>query len=168
RGGDPRARNRLTDLDRSNIPHLERSKWTRSLGGRMRWILAGASTIAAQHMIGAFRANGDTVAHVVSTTSARAAEFAAEHGIPGHGSDLAAALADPGTDAVYISSTNEKHRAQALAAIAAGKHVLCEKPLAMTAEEAAEMVRAAEAAGVTFATNHHLRCSGSHRAVRAL
>ena len=134
----------------------------------MRWILAGASTIAAQHMIGAFRGNGDTVAHVVSTTPTRAAKFAAEHGIPGHGSDLAAALTDPGTDAVYISSTNEKHRAQALAAIAAGKHVLCEKPLAMKAEEAAEMVRAAEAAGVTFATNHHLRCSGSHRAVRAL
>ena len=134
----------------------------------MRWILVGASTIAAQHMIGAFRGNGDTVAHVVSTTPARAAGFAAEHGIPKHGSDLAAALADPETDAVYISSTNEKHRAQALAAIAAGKHVLCEKPLAMTVEEAAEMVRAAEAAGVTFATNHHLRCSGSHRAVRAL
>lgn len=134
----------------------------------MRWILVGASTIAAQHMIGAFRGNGDTVAHVVSTTPARAAEFAAEHGIPKHGSDLAAALADPETDAVYISSTNEKHREQALAAIAAGKHVLCEKPLAMTVEEAAEMVRAAQAAGVTFATNHHLRCSGSHRAVRAL
>lgn len=134
----------------------------------MRWILVGASTIAAQHMIGAFRGNGDTVAYVVSTTPARAAEFAAQQGIPQHGSDLAAALADPQADAVYISSTNEKHREQALAAIAAGKHVLCEKPLAMTVEEAAEMVRAAEAAGVTFATNHHLRCSGSHRAVRAL
>jgi len=134
----------------------------------MRWILVGASTIAAQHMIGAFRANGGTVAHVVSTTPARAADFAAEHGIPGHGSDLAAALADPATDAVYISSTNEKHLSQALAAIAAGKHVLCEKPLAMTVAEAAQMVRAADAAGVTFATNHHLRCSGSHRAVRGL
>ena len=134
----------------------------------MRWILVGASTIAAQHMIAAFRGNGDTVAWVVSTTPARAAEYAAEHGIPSHGVDLDVALADPATDAVYISSTNEKHRAQALAAIAAGKHVLCEKPLAMTAEEAAEMVRAADAAGVTFATNHHLRCSGSHQAVRQL
>lgn len=134
----------------------------------MRWILVGASTIAAQHMIAAFRGNGDTVARVVSTTPARAADYAAEHGIPLHGADLAAALADPETDAVYISSTNEKHHAQALAAIAAGKHVLCEKPLSMTVEEAADMVRAADAAGVTFATNHHLRCSGSHQAVRRL
>ncbi|GAB1362558.1 1,5-anhydro-D-fructose reductase [Rhodobacter sp.] len=134
----------------------------------MRWILVGASTIAAQHMIAAFRGNGDTVSWVVSTSPARAADYAAEHGIPSHGADLQAALTDPATDAVYISSTNEKHRAQALAAIAAGKHVLCEKPLAMTAEEASEMVRAADAAGVTFATNHHLRCSGSHQAVRQL
>lgn len=134
----------------------------------MRWILVGASTIAAEHMIGAFRANGHEVGHVVSTTATRAAEYAAQHDIPGHGANLDAALADPSLDAVYISSTNEKHRAQALAAIAAGKHVLCEKPLAMTAEEAAEMVRAAEAAGLTFATNHHLRCSGSHRTVRSL
>jgi 1,5-anhydro-D-fructose reductase (1,5-anhydro-D-mannitol-forming) len=134
----------------------------------MRWILVGASTIAAQHMIGAFRGTGGTVAHVVSTTAARAAEFAAAHDIPGHGSDLDAALADGSADAVYISSTNEKHLAQAQAAIAAGKHVLCEKPLAMTVEEAAQMVRAAEVKGVVFATNHHLRCSGSHRAVRGL
>jgi 1,5-anhydro-D-fructose reductase (1,5-anhydro-D-mannitol-forming) len=77
-------------------------------------------------------------------------------------------LADPAIGAVYISSTNEKHRAQALAAIAAGKAVLCEKPLAMEIAEAEEMVRAAEAAGVVLATNHHLRCSGSHQAIRDL
>ncbi|MDQ2064946.1 Gfo/Idh/MocA family oxidoreductase [Xinfangfangia sp. CPCC 101601] len=132
----------------------------------MRWILVGASTIAAEHMIGAFRGQGHAVVHVVSTTAARAAEFAATHGIAGSGDDLTAALA--AGDAVYISSTNEKHRAQALAAIAAGKHVLCEKPLAMSVAEAREMVEAADAAGVVFATNHHLRCSGSHRKVREL
>ena len=53
-------------------------------------------------------------------------------------------------------------------AIAASKHVLCEKPLAMTPAEAAEMVRAAEAAGVVFATNHHLRNAGAHLAIRDL
>jgi 1,5-anhydro-D-fructose reductase (1,5-anhydro-D-mannitol-forming) len=55
-----------------------------------------------------------------------------------------------------------------MAAIAAGKHVLCEKPLAMTLAEAAEMVRAAQAKGVTLATNHHLRNAGSHLAIRDL
>lgn len=134
----------------------------------MRWGLIGASTIAEQHMIGAIRATGGEVAAVVSTTAARARDYAAQHGIPAAGDSLTLVLEDPSIDAVYISSTNEKHREQALAAIAAGKHVLCEKPLAMTVAEAAGMVRAAEAAGVTFATNHHLRCSGSHRAVRDL
>jgi 1,5-anhydro-D-fructose reductase (1,5-anhydro-D-mannitol-forming) len=77
-------------------------------------------------------------------------------------------LADPGIDAVYISSTNEKHFGQAMQAISAGKHVLCEKPLAMSVADAITMVRAADKAGLVFATNHHLRCSGSHRAVREL
>lgn len=134
----------------------------------MRWGLIGASTIAEQHMIGAIRTTGGEVAAVVSTTAARARDYAAQHGIPAAGDSLSLVLEDPSIDAVYISSTNEKHREQALAAIAAGKHVLCEKPLAMTVAEAAGMVRAAEAAGVTFATNHHLRCSGSHRLVRDL
>jgi 1,5-anhydro-D-fructose reductase (1,5-anhydro-D-mannitol-forming) len=133
----------------------------------MRWTLIGASTIAGEHVIGAIRATGGRIDEVVSTSPERAAAFAAMHGIPGHGTDLAAALAAPG-DAVYISSTNEKHRDQALAAIAAGRHVLCEKPLAMTLADARAMVAAAQARGVTFATNHHLRCAGSHRTIRAL
>lgn len=134
----------------------------------MRWGLIGASTIAGQHMIGAIRATGGDVAAVVSATPARAREFAENHGIAASGTGLELILGDPGIRAVYISSTNEKHHSQALAAIAAGKHVLCEKPLAMTVADAAEMVAAAKAAGVVFATNHHLRCSGSHRAVRDL
>ena len=105
---------------------------------------------------------------VQSTTDQRAREFAQAHGVPGYGTDLDLILSDAGIGAVYISSTNEKHYGQALAAIAAGKHVLCEKPLAMTVAEAAEMFMAASARGVVFATNHHLRCSGSHRSVRDL
>lgn len=134
----------------------------------MRWALIGASTIAAQHMIGALRWAGQDVAAVVSTSAPHAKDYAQSHDIPLGTAALDAVLADPAIGAVYISSTNEKHHAQALAAIAAGKHVLCEKPLAMTAGEAAEMVRAARTAGITFATNHHLRCSGSHRAIRDL
>ncbi len=134
----------------------------------MRWGLIGASTIAEQHMMGAIRATNGETAAVVSTSLQRAQDYADKHGIAVSGTDLDAVLSDASIRAVYISSTNEKHYAQAMAAIAAGKHVLCEKPLAMTVAEAAEMVRAAEAAGVVFATNHHLRCSGSHRAVRDL
>jgi 1,5-anhydro-D-fructose reductase (1,5-anhydro-D-mannitol-forming) len=133
----------------------------------MIWALIGASTIASQYMVNAFCAQPEgAVRWVVSGSAARAAEFAKAHKIALSGDDLDQALRDPAVEAVYISSTNDKHMAQALAAIAAGKHVLCEKPLALTAKDAAQIVAAAEAAGVVFATNHHLRCSGSHRAVR--
>ena len=135
----------------------------------MRWAVIGASTIAAEHMINAIRVQpGAAISCVVSTGMARAATFAAQHGIDHATTDLHAALHNPDITAVYISSTNEKHHAQAMAAIAAGKHVLCEKPLAMTQEHAGEMVAAARAAGVVLATNHHLRCAGAHRAIAEL
>ena len=135
----------------------------------MNWGLIGASTIAAQHVIRALRAQpGGEVAWVVSTSAARAVSYAAEHAIANPTTDLAQMLADPAVSAVYISSTNEKHHAQALAAIAAGKHVLCEKPLATSLADAVAMVRAARARGVVFATNHHLRNAGAHLAIRDL
>lgn len=134
----------------------------------MGWGLVGASTIASEHVIGAIRAQGHEIATVLSGDAARGADYAGRHGIPASTTDLDALLATPGVDAVYISTTNEKHHDQALAAIAAGKHVLCEKPLAMTPADAAEMVRAAEAAGLVFATNHHLRNAGAHLAIREL
>ncbi|MEL6689778.1 MAG: Gfo/Idh/MocA family oxidoreductase [Pseudomonadota bacterium] len=133
----------------------------------MEWALIGASTIAKDYVINAIRAqDGHSVRTVMSSSAARGAEYAEAQGIPQSETDLDAILADPSVGAVYISTTNEKHFPQAMAAIAAGKHVLCEKPLAMTLEDAVTMVKAAEAAGNTFATNHHLRCSGSHRAIR--
>lgn len=134
----------------------------------MKLALIGASTIASEYMIDAFRNNRSDITHVFSSSTKHAANFAQNHQIPYYSTDLASVLAEPELDAVYISSTNEKHFAQAMQAIAAGKHVLCEKPLAMSLEDAMTMVTAAEAAGVVFATNHHLRCSGSHQAIRSL
>ena len=130
----------------------------------MRWGLIGASTIAAEHMISAIRASGGHIATVMSSSADRAASYAATHGIAKGVTDLDAAM--DGVDAVYISTTNEKHLHQAMAAIAAGKHVLCEKPLAMSVADAVSMVKAADLAGVTFGTNHHLRNAGSHIAIR--
>lgn len=135
----------------------------------MNWAFVGASTIAGQYLVGAIRAQGEgAVRWVVSGSADRAAAFAETHSIAQSGTDLMAALTDPALDAVYISSTNEKHHGQAMAAIAAGKHVLCEKPLATSVSDAQGMVRAAERAGVVFATNHHLRSAGSLRAIRDL
>jgi 1,5-anhydro-D-fructose reductase (1,5-anhydro-D-mannitol-forming) len=135
----------------------------------VNWAFVGASTIAGQYLVGAVRAqSGDNVTWVVSGSADRARSFAKTHKIAHSGTKLTAALADPAVDAVYISSTNEKHHAQAMAAIAAGKHVLCEKPLATTIADAQAMVKAAEKAGLVFATNHHLRSAGSVRRIRAL
>ncbi|WP_040440755.1 Gfo/Idh/MocA family protein [Roseibium aggregatum] len=134
----------------------------------MRWALIGASRIASSYMIDAIRSQDADIQSVLSSDAVRGEAYAREHGIAESFTDLDALLADDSVDAVYISTTNEKHHAQALAAIAAGKHVLCEKPLAMTLDEAGEMVRTAAGKGVVFATNHHLRNAGSHLAIREL
>lgn len=135
----------------------------------MRWGLIGASRIASSFMIDAIRAVPDgEITSVLSSDADRGLHFASENGIPQAFTDLSDMLGSAKMDAVYISTTNEKHHAQALAAIAAGKHVLCEKPLAMSLTDAVEMVEAAKAKGVVFATNHHLRNAGSHIAIRDL
>jgi len=135
----------------------------------MQWGFIGASTIASEHMIGALRAlPGSEVRWVVSGHSAHAADYASRHAIPSSTTSLDEMLADPKVAAVYISSTNEKHRTQALAAIRAGKHVLREKPLAMTVAEPRDMVSAAETAGLVLATNHHLRNAATRLAIRSL
>jgi len=135
----------------------------------MNWGLIGASTIAAQHMIAAIRAqDGHEVTAVLSSDQKRGADYAAKHGIIHSTTDLDTLLGDASIGIVYISTTNEKHLPQAMAAIAAGKHVVCEKPLAMSVMDAASMVRAAEVEGVVLATNHHLRSAGSHLKIKEL
>ena len=135
----------------------------------MRWALIGASRIASSYVIDAIRAQpGCEILSVLSSDDERGSLFAADNGIATSSTDLETILSDPSVDAVYISTTNEKHHPQAMASIAAGKHVLCEKPLAMTVADAVEMVQAAEQKGVVFATNHHLRNAGSHLAIREL
>lgn len=131
-----------------------------------RWGLIGASTIAKEWVIGAIRAAGDEVVSVMSTSAGRGQAYAAENGIAKAVTDLDALVNDPAIDAVYISTTNELHRDQTLAAVRAGKHVLCEKPLALSLDDARAMVAAAREAGVVLATNHHLRNAATHRAIR--
>jgi 1,5-anhydro-D-fructose reductase (1,5-anhydro-D-mannitol-forming) len=134
----------------------------------MKWILIGASDIAATRMIPAILGRGDTVAAVVSSNAEHGQRFAARHGIEQAGTDLEAMLAGLDADAVYISSRNHLHASQSVAAAAAGKHVLCEKPMALSAGDALQSLRAAAAAGVVFAVNHHLPGSATHRAIRRL
>ena len=133
------------------------------------WGLIGASTIAAEHMIAAIRAQaGHDVVAVASSSAERGRAYADRHRITTAYGCVDALLADPAVQAVYISTTNELHRDQVLAAAAAGKHVLCEKPLALNLDDAMAMVRACRDAGVVMATNHHLRNAATHRKIRDL
>jgi 1,5-anhydro-D-fructose reductase (1,5-anhydro-D-mannitol-forming) len=134
---------------------------------KLRWALIGASDIAETRMLPAMRRLGHEVVGVASGSAERAAAFADRNGIPVSG--LAAdVVGRDDIDAVYVSSTNEHHRAQTELAAAAGKHVLCEKPLALSVQDGRAMVEACERAGVTLATNHHLPGAGTHRTIRAL
>ncbi|MDE2094621.1 MAG: Gfo/Idh/MocA family oxidoreductase [Burkholderiales bacterium] len=120
-------------------------------------------------MISAIRAQqGHDVVAVASSDAQRARDYAHKHRIAGAYDSVAALLVDPAVQVVYISTTNELHRDQVIAAAAAGKHVLCEKPLALNLDDARQMVRACAEAGVVMATNHHLRNAASHRTIRDL
>ena len=135
----------------------------------LRWGLIGASTIGREWMVPAIGAHPDSmVAAVASSSPERARRYANELGIPNAFTSVADLLAEPTIDAIYISTTNEWHEPQALAAIAAGKHVLCEKPLALSLDGARRMVAAAASAGVVLGTNHHLRNAATHRKMREL
>jgi len=131
-----------------------------------RWALIGASDIAATRMLPAMRALGHDVRVVCSADVERAQAWARTHDVATGTDSLDQALAD--VDAVYVSSSNDRHAAQARAAIAAGRHVMCEKPLALTVSDALAMVEDANAAGVVLATNHHLRNAPVHRTLRRL
>ena len=85
---------------------------------------------------------------ITKRDQAEAATFAESHGIPkAYATDDEAFLQDPGIDAVFVTGPNYLHRAHAEMALAAGKHVLVEKPMAMNATECESMIAAANAAG---------------------
>jgi 1,5-anhydro-D-fructose reductase (1,5-anhydro-D-mannitol-forming) len=133
------------------------------------WGFIGASTVARQFMRNAVASDPrSTVNAVMSSSLPRAEAFAEEHQVPAAYDAIEQLLEDPSVDVVYISTTNERHCQQTLAAAAAGKHVLCEKPLALSVADAVTMRDACAGAGVVMGTNHHLRHAPTIRAMRRL
>ena len=102
----------------------------------VRWGFLGAGFIATQALAPAVRAAAGASLQAVA---ARSLDRAAALGPVTAYDDYAALLADPAVDAVYISLTNEQHLPWSVAAMRAGKAVLCEKPLALTAAEVLEL-----------------------------
>ncbi|MFI1028578.1 Gfo/Idh/MocA family protein [Streptomyces sp. NPDC020951] len=116
----------------------------------IRSVVVGAGMIGAVHAA-AIRAAGGELAGVVASTPERGARTAEEWRVPGRYPHLDAVLDDDSVSVVHVCTPNALHVRQAEAALAAGKHVVCEKPLAISAAEAERLTRLAEESGLVLA-----------------
>ncbi len=123
----------------------------------IRWGILGTGNIAGQFAAGMTAARRGRLAAVGSRSAESAAAFAAKHGVPHHG-DYASLLTDSTVDAVYVSLPNSMHKRWSIAALEAGKHVLCEKPMALDAAEAEAMFDAAQLHGRVLIEAFMYRC----------
>ncbi len=115
----------------------------------VRWGLIGCGDIAEKRVAPALRDSpGSVLAAVARARADRAAEFAARHRASRWHTDWRELVRDPGIDAVYVATPVGCHAEQAVAAAEAGKHVLCEKPMALTVAECERMRAAARQHGV--------------------
>ncbi len=105
----------------------------------------------------ALRAAGFDVVALVGTDRERTQRRATRHGVAVASTSVEDALALDGVDAVTIATPPSTHARLAIAALRAGKHVVCEKPFALDVVEAAAMLEEAEAAGVTALVGHEFR-----------
>jgi predicted dehydrogenase len=117
------------------------------MASALRLGILGTGNIARQ-FVGGLGSSSRTVVHAVASRRADTAEaFARTHQIPSAYGSYQALLRDRSIDAIYVSLPNSLHHEWTVAALQAGKHVLCEKPIAASASEAEEMFDAAERSG---------------------
>lgn len=132
--------------------------------GAIGWGIVGFGWVAQDYMAPAILAAGHRLAAVCDPRlDARAAAEALGASAHAHLADL---LDEPGVDAVYVATPNDRHREAVEAAAAAGKAVLCEKPMATSLEDARAMARACSHAGVLYGTAFDQRHHPAHRAMR--
>ena len=118
--------------------------------------VAGTGFIGPAHIEG-LRRNGIRVLGLVGSTAEKAGQKAAELGVPRAYDSLDEMLADPEINVVHLATPNYLHHPHAKAALLAGKHVICEKPLAMTSKESAELVQLAAEKKLVNAVNFNIR-----------
>lgn len=114
----------------------------------LRWGIISASAIASDWIKSLQDVPGATVTAVAARDKSRAEVYAEAHGIPTAYDDYEKLCNDPNVDIVYIASKTWDHFAHMMMAIKAKKHVLCEKPFTDTSEQAHQVYKAADAAGV--------------------
>jgi predicted dehydrogenase len=128
---------------------------------RLSAVVVGTGFIGPVHVEGLRRA-GVHVAGIVGSSPEKSQLAAEQLGLPRGYATLDDVLSDPAVDSVHLATPNRLHFAQAAAVLRAGKHVLCEKPLAMTSSETADLVRiaaeSARAAGVAYNIRFYPLC----------
>jgi len=128
--------------------------------------VVGTGFIGVVH-VEALRRLGVEVTGIVGSTAERAAEKARTAALPAPYPSFEAMLDDPAVDVVHLTTPNHLHYPQVQAVLAAGKHVVCEKPLAMNSDETGELLRLAEDSGLVHAVNFNIRFYAQNRAARA-
>jgi predicted dehydrogenase len=131
---------------------------------KVRLGIAGAGVIVREYHLPVMVTNPRLeVAAICDVIEAAARRSAEQFHIPNTFRDYSALLAQSELDAVFVAVPNNLHAPVAVAAFAAGKHVLCEKPMASTVKEAQGMLAAAESAGKSLAIAHPWRCDQDYR-----
>jgi predicted dehydrogenase len=120
-------------------------------GPVLRWGVLAPGTIAGDFTATVLAHTNQRVTAVGSRSAARAARFAARHGIDRSYGSYEQLVSDAEVDVVYVAAPHAEHRPLTLLAISAGKHVLIEKPIGISAAEAEEIASAARSAGVLAA-----------------
>jgi predicted dehydrogenase len=124
--------------------------------GAVGWGLVGCGDIAAKRVAAALgQARGSALVSVARGRAALAAEFAERHGARRWHADWRDVLKDAEVDAVYLATPVRLHAEQAIAAAEAGKHVLCEKPMALQPADCERMIAAARAHGVRLGVAYY-------------
>lgn len=144
------------------------------------WGIAGASTVAAEFFVPSLRAlpalaegsrtaaPDSVILGIFSHSEQRARTFADRHAIPHFFLNLGDLLAQPSIHCLYVASHPRHHAQTILAALAAGKHVLCEAPLALSVSEAEQVAHTALDRGRILAVNYQQRGDPALRTLREL
>jgi predicted dehydrogenase len=131
----------------------------------IRWGVIGPGSIATGFAEAMQWADGGTIAAVASRSAERADAFGDRFAIPTRYADYDALAADPEVDVVYVATPHSRHEIDTIGLLRAGKHVLCEKPFALNARQAARMAEEARSRGLFLMEAIWSRFLPSYRAL---
>ena len=133
------------------------------------WGILGAGKIAAAQMAPAIAATpGHELVAVMRRELSAARQFADDHGAKRAYDSEQTLLVDPQVNAVYVATPPHLHARQTILAAQAGKHILCEKPMALNTGEARQMIAACRANGVALTICYYQRFNARHQRIKAL